>query len=96
MVPAMERRTANQAIGVAVRARREALGMAQDEFAREVGGDRKDYGEIERGKRNPTLRKLGRICVHLGVAPSMLLADFEAIVGWDELSDEQRLRLFEQ
>lgn len=53
-------------LGLAVRARREAIGVSQEEFADRIGSNRAYYGDIERGKRNLTIRSLHRVAEGLG------------------------------
>lgn len=67
------------AIGQAIRARREELGLTQDGFANEVGFDRSYYGHIERGNYNLTLTALLRIAVALDVPAGDLLVDAQEL-----------------
>ena len=48
-------------LGAAVRVRRRALGMSQEEFAEKVDCHRNFVGRIERGEQNPTVDTLVRI-----------------------------------
>ena len=63
------------ALGAAVRARREGLGISQEAFANKVDLERSYVSGIERGVRNPTLRVIARIAKGLRTKPSQLLAD---------------------
>ena len=65
------------AFGGAVRARRERLGLSQEEFAHRAALDRTYVSGIERGVRNPTLRVIGRIAKALGTPAHKLLAAAE-------------------
>jgi transcriptional regulator with XRE-family HTH domain len=60
-------------IAANIRATREALGISQEEGAARCGLHRNDYGLIERGKREPGVRKLVRIAHGLGAPPTDFL-----------------------
>ena len=62
------------AFGAAVRARRERLGLSQEEFAHRADLERSYVSGIERGVRNPTLRAITRLAKALRTKPSKLLA----------------------
>jgi len=47
--------------GAAVRSRRRALGLSQEEFAEKVDCHRNFVGRIERGEQNPTVDTLLKI-----------------------------------
>ena len=47
--------------GAAVRVRRRALGLSQEEFAEKVDCHRNFIGRIERGEQNPTVDTLLKI-----------------------------------
>src|SRR5262249_14942940 len=61
------------AIGAAIRAKREASGYAQDEFAAVIDMDRSYYSHVERGRYNMTAGVLAKITVGLGVELDELL-----------------------
>ena len=61
------------ALGLAVRRKREKLGLSQEEFAFEVELDRTYVSGIERGVRNPTVATLLRLTKVLGLTPGALL-----------------------
>lgn len=68
-------------LGQAIRARREARGTSQEGFADRIGANRAYYGDVERGKRNITLRSLQRIADGLDASVLDLIreaADVEA------------------
>lgn len=71
-------RTPSQiALGKAVKARREELGLTQEELASEAGLHQRWISNLERGWRNPSLRSLQRLARGLGIKPSELLARSE-------------------
>ncbi|MBK6025784.1 helix-turn-helix transcriptional regulator [Brevundimonas nasdae] len=57
-----------------VRAARHARGMTLEVLALEVGLAYSYVGELERGRRNPTLKIVERIADVLGISPLELLA----------------------
>lgn len=60
-------------MGVAVRARRQALGFTLDVLARGSGVSRAMLSDVERGNRSPTLKILSQIAMGLGCRVSDLL-----------------------
>lgn len=62
-------------VGAAVRAKRKALEVSQEELADNVGMDRSHMGRIERGERNVSLINIIRIARALDCAPSEILKD---------------------
>lgn len=62
-------------LGVAIRARRKAIGLSQEAFADAAEIDRSHIGKIERGERNVTLLNVLRIAGALRCKPSDLLID---------------------
>ena len=60
-------------IGRAVRERRLALGLSQEEMAERVGLHRTYYSSVERGAYNITVTALFRLAVGLGCEPGELL-----------------------
>jgi transcriptional regulator with XRE-family HTH domain len=67
----------HEALGGAIRAAREELGISQEALADRVGVHRTYMGGIERGERNPSYTNLVRIANALGVKLSALLARAE-------------------
>lgn len=65
------------AFGAAVRKRREALGLTQEEFAERARMDRTYASGIERGVRNPTIKVIARIAKALSTRASKLFASAE-------------------
>lgn len=60
-------------LGRALRHRRKALGISQEQFALNANMDRAYVGGIERGDHNLTLAGLLRLSETLGLKPSELL-----------------------
>jgi transcriptional regulator with XRE-family HTH domain len=56
----------------AIRARREAIKVSQEDFADLIGVHRTYYGAVERGKQNLTLTSIEKIAAGLGVEVSAL------------------------
>ena len=54
---------------------RKSRGLSQEKLAFEIGMDLTSVNEIERGKRNPTLRTIVKIARALGLRPADLLSD---------------------
>lgn len=61
------------AVGAALRERRQAMGLAQDELAELCGLHRTYIGSVERGERNVTLLGLIRISEAVQLTASQLL-----------------------
>jgi transcriptional regulator with XRE-family HTH domain len=59
---------------VVLRRARTRLGLTQEQVAREVGFVTTVYGRIERGDMLPSVPKLCRLCVTLGISADELLA----------------------
>jgi transcriptional regulator with XRE-family HTH domain len=64
--------------GTAVRARRLAIGISQEELASRAGLHRTYVGDVERGVRNISLNNIRRLAAALGCRASELLRDAEA------------------
>ncbi len=64
-----------QAFGRAVRRRREALGISQEELADRAGLHRTYIGDVERGERNIALVNIVKLAKALGVKSSSLMPD---------------------
>ena len=62
-------------IGKAIRARRQALGLSQDQFADKIGMHRAYFGALERGKWNITILTLIRVAQGLGVSAATLVRE---------------------
>ncbi|WP_313223367.1 helix-turn-helix transcriptional regulator [Pseudoxanthomonas mexicana] len=71
----MEAATLPKSLGSAIRRRRQALKLSQEDFADHIDMHRAYYSAIERGERNLTLVTLHKVSLGLGVAPSKLLAE---------------------
>lgn len=74
----LEREAWLRAIGQAIRARREALGISQEELGYRSGLHRTYVSDLERGKRNPTLVTLLSLMTELGGQVSELIQDAES------------------
>ena len=61
--------------GLAVRARRLALGMSQEALADKAGLHRTYVGAVERGERNVSLLNIVKIARALEIAPGELMSD---------------------
>jgi len=66
-------------LGSVIRARREALGISQEDAASEAGLDRSHYSNIERGISNPGYATLVAVSKALSVRLSQLQIAVEAI-----------------
>lgn len=63
-----------EALGKAIRARRNAMGLSQEALADASGIDRSHMGKIERGERNVTILNVVRIAAALnGTVAELLL-----------------------
>jgi transcriptional regulator with XRE-family HTH domain len=62
-------------LGIAVRQRREQLGLSQERLAEICEFDRTYISMIERGKRNPSFLNLLRLCKGLGTTINELAGD---------------------
>jgi transcriptional regulator with XRE-family HTH domain len=56
-----------------VRARRQALGLSQEQLAEKAGVHRTYVGMLERSEKNVTIYNIGRIANALAVDPALLL-----------------------
>ncbi len=63
--------------GFAVKCRREALGLTQEDLAEKAGVHRTYLSDIERGSRNLSLRNIERLALALGLSLSELFALLE-------------------
>lgn len=68
-----------KAIGQAIRARREALGISQEELGYRAGFHRTYVSDLERGRRNPTAATLLALARTPGVRVNEMLEDAEHI-----------------
>lgn len=72
-VPALE-----AAFGAALRGRREAQGLSQEEVGFRSGVHRTYISELERGLKSPSLGTVQKLAVALETAASALIRDAEA------------------
>jgi transcriptional regulator with XRE-family HTH domain len=73
----MSQTTAIQALGRAIRARREALGLTQPEYAARAGLDPDYIPRVERGDDDPGYDVLLKLAAGLDTPVSTLFADAE-------------------
>ncbi len=71
------------ALGTAVKARREALRLTQEQVANNSGLHQRWLSNIETGKRNPSYESLRRLAAGLGLSASELIARAEQIEAGD-------------
>jgi len=73
--------SSNKAFGTAIRRRREALGLSQEELAYQAGLHRTYISLIERGLRNASIETIIKLAKALSTTGSQLLKDVEAEVS---------------
>ena len=69
-------------LGEAVRARREALGLTQEQLGARCDLDREQVGRVERGAVNTTSKAIARLAVGLQTYPDELMRT--ARIAWVE------------
>ncbi|MGA9313110.1 MAG: helix-turn-helix transcriptional regulator [Solirubrobacteraceae bacterium] len=67
------------ALGLAVKARREQLGLTQEQMANNTGIHQRWISNVETGKRNPSYASLRRLAAGLDLTASELLSHAERI-----------------
>lgn len=67
------------ALGLAVKARREELGLTQEALANDTGIHQRWISNVETGKRNPSYASLRRLAAGLDLSASELIARAEQI-----------------
>jgi transcriptional regulator with XRE-family HTH domain len=67
------------ALGLAVKARRQELGLTQEQLANETDLHQRWLSNVETGKRNPSYASLRRLAAGLQLSASDLLARAEHI-----------------
>ncbi|MGD1057375.1 MAG: helix-turn-helix transcriptional regulator [Solirubrobacteraceae bacterium] len=67
------------ALGLAVKARREQLGLTQEQIANNTDLHQRWISNVETGKRNPSYGSLRRLAAGLDLSASELLARAEQI-----------------
>lgn len=77
-MPSAKRKPVQERVGLAIRKRREALKLSQDDFADHIGFHRSYYGAIERGKKNLQLSTLERVCEGLDAPMWEVVRDAES------------------
>ena len=73
----MKRNSLPERIGAALRRRREAQEISQEDFAELVGMHRTYYSAIERGLKNVRLETLERLCIALRTRMWEVIKDAE-------------------
>lgn len=68
-------------LGEALRSRRKALGISQEELADKAGLHRTYVSDVERGTRNVTVKNLFRLATALQIPTSTLIRHAEARKG---------------
>jgi transcriptional regulator with XRE-family HTH domain len=63
-----------RALGVAIRAERDRLGVSQEDFAELCGVHRTYVGQLERGEKNVSFSNVLRVARAFRLKPSVLLA----------------------
>jgi transcriptional regulator with XRE-family HTH domain len=66
-------------LGIVLRAKRESLGISQEEFSFEVGLHRTYIGSIERGEKNITINSLLKIANRMGLKLSQIFKEVEGL-----------------
>jgi transcriptional regulator with XRE-family HTH domain len=69
------------ALGLAVKARRQELGITQETLANDSGLHQRWISNVENGKRNPSYGSLRRLASGLDLSASELIARAESIEG---------------
>jgi transcriptional regulator with XRE-family HTH domain len=67
------------ALGLALKQRREQLGITQETLANDTGLHQRWISNVETGKRNPSYASLRRLAAGIGLSTSELLARAEQI-----------------
>lgn len=73
--------TVEDAFGRALRARRKALNLSQEGLALEAGVDRNFVSLLERGRNQPSLSTIFKLCTVLQIRPSTLVKDVESTLA---------------
>lgn len=67
------------ALGLAVKARREELGLTQEQLANDTDLHQRWISNVETGKRNPSYGSLRRLAAGLKLSASQLIARAEQV-----------------
>ncbi len=65
------------ALGLAVKTRRQELGLTQEQLANDTELHQRWISNVETGKRNPSYGSLRRLAAGLGLSASQLIAQAE-------------------
>lgn len=76
------------ALGLAVKARRQELGLTQEQLANETDLHQRWISNVETGKRNPSYGSLRRLAAGLELSASQLIALSERIEGDAQLANK--------
>lgn len=79
--------------GIVVRRHRQAHGWSQEALADRAGLSRSFSGDVERGRAIPSLDTLIKIADALGLVPSAMLAEAEAVPRHGEGLVQSRCRI---
>jgi len=80
------------ALGLAVKARREELGLTQEQLANDSELHQRWISNVETGKRNPSYTSLRRLAAGLDLAASELIARAEGLEGGGERAQDVTAR----
>lgn len=69
-----------EALGEAVRFRRRAIGLNQEELAERAGLQKAAVSRVERGDGSPNLRTISRVAAALDICVSQLMLQAEALL----------------
>ena len=83
----------NRLLGQRIRRLREAKGQTQNELAASMGVSTKHFGELERGRGNPSLKSLQSLATALGLSMSELFDIEQEEKSDDSLREEIITRL---
>ncbi len=72
-------KTAEECFGMALRERRQSQGLTQEELACKSGYHPTYIGQLERGKKSPSLRAMVSLAIALNTSGSELLRRVEAL-----------------
>jgi transcriptional regulator with XRE-family HTH domain len=71
--------SSQSALGAAVKARREELGITQEQLANDSALHQRWISNVENGKRNPSYASIRRLAAGLRLSASQLIAQAERL-----------------
>jgi transcriptional regulator with XRE-family HTH domain len=80
------------ALGLAVKARRQELGLTQEQLANETDLHQRWLSNVETGKRNPSYASLRRLAAGLQLSASQLLVRAERIESDAPVANEAAVK----